>query len=141
MKVIGLNGKIHYLHNFLSKQSKNMAKKQLDLAKAEKQAEFDTIMSLNNPTIKRYYLDKFASSCDGAAVELKAAALPGQKYHVIIPINSMGDEKIYAPKYKDGTKLALVRYPHGGIFEIPILTVDNKTLKLERYYHQILMML
>ena len=117
---------------FLSKQSKNMAKKQLDLAKAEKQAEFDTIKSLNNPTIKRYYLDKFASSCDGASVELKAAALPGQKYHVIIPINSMGDDKIYAPKYKDGTKLALVRYPHGGIFEIPILTVDNKNPKARK---------
>ena len=111
---------------FLSKQSKNMAKKQLDLAKADKAAELDEIMSLTNPTVKKYYLDKFASSCDAAAVDLKAAALPGQKYHVIIPINSMGDDKIYAPNYKDGTKLALIRYPHGGTFEIPILTVDNK---------------
>ena len=111
---------------FLSKQSKNMAKKQLDLAKADKAAELDEIMSLTNPTVKKYYLEKFASSCDAAAVDLKAAALPGQKYHVIIPINSMGDDKIYAPNYKDGTKLALVRYPHGGTFEIPILTVDNK---------------
>lgn len=111
---------------FLAKQSKVMAKKQLDLAKADKEAEFDTIMSLNNPTIKKHYLEKFASECDSAAVSLKAAALPGQKYHVIIPVNSMGDDKIYAPNYKDGTKLALVRYPHGGTFEIPILTVDNK---------------
>ena len=111
---------------FLSKQSKQLAKKQLDLAKADKAAEFDEYMSLNNPTVKKYYLEKFASSCDAAAVDLKAAALPGQKYHVIIPVNSMGDDKIYAPKYKDGTKLALVRYPHGGTFEIPILTVDNK---------------
>ena len=111
---------------FLSKQSNNMAKKQLDLARADKEAEFNDIMSLNNPTIKKYYLEKFASSCDAAAVDLKAAALPGQKYHVIIPVNAMGDNKIYAPNYKDGTKLALVRYPHGGTFEIPILTVDNK---------------
>ena len=111
---------------FLSKQSKQMAKKQLDLAKADKAAELEEIMSLTNPTVKKYYLDKFASSCDSAAVSLKAAALPGQKYHVIIPINSMGDDKVYAPNYKDGTKLALVRYPHGGTFEIPILTVDNK---------------
>lgn len=111
---------------FLAKQSKQMAKKQLDLAKADKAAEFDEIKSLTNPTVKKYYLEKFASSCDAAAVDLKAAALPGQKYHVIIPINSMGDDKIYAPNYKDGTKLALVRYPHGGTFEIPILTVDNK---------------
>ena len=111
---------------FLSKQSKNMARKQLDLAKADKAAELDEIMSLTNPTVKKYYLEKFASSCDAAAVDLKAAALPGQKYHVIIPVNAMGDDKIYAPNYKDGTKLALVRYPHGGTFEIPILTVDNK---------------
>lgn len=111
---------------FLSKQSKELIRKQLNLAKAEKQAEFDEIMSLNNPTIKRYYLEKFASSCDGAAVDLKAAALPGQKYHVIIPINSLGDNYVYAPQYKPGTKLALVRYPHGGIFEIPVLTVTDK---------------
>ena len=111
---------------FLSKQSKYMAKKQLDLAKADKAAELDEIMSLTNATVKKYYLEKFASSCDSAAVDLKAAALPGQKYHVIIPVNSIGDDKIYAPNYKDGTKLALVRYPHGGTFEIPVLTVDNK---------------
>ena len=117
---------------FLAKQSKQLAKKQLDLAKADKMAEFDEIMSLTNPTVKKYYLEKFESSCDSAAVSLKAAALPGQKYHVIIPINSMGDDKIYAPNYKDGTKLALVRYPHGGTFEIPILTVDNKNAKARR---------
>jgi DNA-binding CsgD family transcriptional regulator len=117
---------------FLAKQSKQMAKKQLDLAKADKMAEFEEIKSLTNPTVKKYYLEKFASSCDAAAVDLKAAALPGQKYHVIIPINSMGDDKIYAPNYKDGTKLALVRYPHGGTFEIPILTVDNKNATARR---------
>lgn len=117
---------------FLAKQSKSMAKKQLDLAKADKAAEFDEIMSLTNPTIKKHYLEKFASGCDSAAVSLKAAALPGQKYHVIIPVNSMGDDKVYAPNYKDGTKLALVRYPHGGTFEIPILTVDNKNATARR---------
>ena len=117
---------------FLAKQSKQMAKKQLDLAKADKAAELDEIMSLTNPTVKKYYLEKFASSCDSAAVSLKAAALPGQKYHVIIPVNSMGDDKVYAPNYKDGTKLALIRYPHGGTFEIPILTVDNKNATARR---------
>ena len=111
---------------FLSKQSKQMAKKQLDLAKADKAAEYDEIMSLTNPTVKKYYLEKFASSCDAAAVDLKAAALPGQKYHAILPINSLKDTEVYAPQYKEGTKLALVRYPHGGTFEIPILTVTHK---------------
>ena len=111
---------------FLGKQSLSMAKKQLDLAKADKIAEYDEICSITNPTVKKYFLEKFASSCDSDAVHLQAAALPGQKYHVIVPINSLKDTEVYAPNYADGTKLALVRYPHGGTFEIPILTVNNK---------------
>ena len=111
---------------FLAKQSLNMVKKQLSLAKADRQAEFDEIMALNNPTIKKHLLNKFADSCDSAAVSLKAAALPGQKYHVIVPNNTLKDTEIYAPGYDSGTKLALIRYPHGGTFEIPILTVNNK---------------
>ena len=111
---------------FLSKQNKTLAEKQLNLAKADKLAEYDDICSLTNPTIKKHLLEKFADSCDSAAVHLKAAALPGQKYHVIIPVNTLKDNEIYAPNYKDGTKLALIRYPHAGTFEIPILTVNNK---------------
>ena len=111
---------------FLGKQSKPMAKKQLDLAKADKYAEYEEICSLTNPTIKKHLLGKFADTCDSAAVHLKAAALPGQKYHVIIPINTLKDNEVYAPGYENGTKLALIRYPHGGTFEIPILTVNNK---------------
>ena len=111
---------------FLSKQSLNMAKKQLNLAAADKMAEFDEICSLTNPTVKKHLLSSFAEDCDSAAVHLKAAALPGQKYHVIIPIPSMKDNEVYAPRYENGTKLALIRYPHGGTFEIPIVTVNNK---------------
>ena len=111
---------------FLSKQSLSLAKKQLDLAKIDRQAEYDEIMSLTNPTVKKYYLQKFADKCDGAAIDLKAASLPGQKYHVILPNNTLKDNEVYAPGYKDGTKLALIRYPHGGTFEIPICTVNNK---------------
>lgn len=111
---------------FLSKQSLPMAKKQLDIAKADKLAEFEDIKSLENPTIKKHFLNKFADNCDKAAVELKAAALPGQKYHVIIPLPSLKDNEIYAPNYENGTKLALIRYPHGGTFEIPKLVVNNK---------------
>ena len=111
---------------FLSKQSLSLAKKQLDLAASDKMAEFDEICSLTNPTIKKHLLSKFADECDSAAVHLQAAALPGQKYHVIIPVNSLSDTEVYAPNYENGTKLALIRYPHGGTFEIPILTVNNK---------------
>ena len=111
---------------FLSKQSLSMAKKQLKIAQDDKQAEFDEYCQLNNPTVKKYLLNKFADECDSAAVHLQGAALPGQKYHVIIPINTLKDTEIYAPGYESGTQLALVRYPHGGTFEIPILTVNNK---------------
>ena len=111
---------------FLSKQSMPMIKKQLGLAIADKTAEYDEIMSLNNPTVKKHFLNSFAEDCDKAAAHLQAAALPGQKYHVIIPNNTLKDNEIYAPGYEQGTKLALVRYPHGGTFEIPICTVNNK---------------
>lgn len=111
---------------FLSKQNITLAKKQLNLAAADKMAEFDEINSLTNPTVKKYLLSSFADDCDAAAVHLKAAALPGQKYHVIMPVTTMKDDEVYAPRYADGTKLALIRYPHGGTFEIPILTVNNK---------------
>ena len=111
---------------FLGKQSRAMAKKQLDLAKKDKLAEYDEYCKLENPTIKKHLLEKFADNCDAAAVHLKAAALPGQKYHVIVPINTLKDTEIYAPGYEPGTKLALIRYPHGGLFEIPILTVTHK---------------
>lgn len=111
---------------FLGKQSRTLAKKQLDLAKKDKVAEFEEYSNLTNPTIKKHMIEKFADSCDSAAVHLKAAALPGQKYHVIIPVNTLKDNEVYAPNYKSGTKLALIRYPHGGTFEIPILTVNNR---------------
>lgn len=111
---------------FLSKQSLPMAKKQLGLAIADKESEFEEICSLTNPTVKKHLLQSFADDCDKAAVHLQAAALPGQKYHVIIPISSLKDTEVYAPNYENGSKLALIRYPHGGTFEIPILTVNNK---------------
>lgn len=111
---------------FLSKQNLSLVKKQLDLAISDKVAEFDEISSLTNPTIKKSLLKSFADDCDSAAVHLKAAALPRQKYQVILPITSMKDNEVYAPNYKNGETVALIRYPHGGTFEIPILTVNNK---------------
>lgn len=111
---------------FLSKQSKQLAKRQLDLTLADKRSEFDDIMSLTNPTIKRRLLYSFADDCDAAAVHLKATKFPDQKYKVILPLNSIKDTEVYAPSYKDGITVALVRYPHAGTFEIPILKVNNK---------------
>lgn len=111
---------------FLSKQPLTLAKKQLGLAIEDKVAEYDEICSLTNPTVKKRLLNSFADDCDSAAVHLYAAALPRQKYHVIIPIPSLKDNEVYAPNYHDGEQVALIRYPHGGTFEIPILKVNNK---------------
>ena len=117
---------------FLSKQSTSLAQRQLGLAAKDKQAEFDEICSLNNPTVKKKLLQDFSDGCDSAAVHLYAAALPRQKYHVIIPMPSLKDNEIYAPNYDNGEKVALVRYPHGGTFEIPICVVNNKNPKAKK---------
>ena len=111
---------------FLSKQPMQLINKQLNTAIADKQAEFDDIMSINNPTVKKQLLTSFADDCDSTAVHLEAAALPRQKYQVILPVSSMKDNEVYAPNYQDGETVALVRFPHAGTFEIPVLTVNNK---------------
>lgn len=111
---------------FLSKQSKEMIDKQLKLSIDDKRAEFDEIMALDNPVVKRKLLTSFAEDCDSTAEDLSAAALPRQSYRVILPMTTISDNEVYAPTYRDGEKVALIRFPHGGIFEIPILTVNNK---------------
>lgn len=114
---------------FLSKQTYGLAKQQLDIAFKDKKAELQTIQSITNPIIKKELLDEFANSCDHDSVHLKAAALPRQAYKVILPMTKLSENEIYAPTYKDGEQVALVRYPHGGTFEIPLLTVNNKNVQ------------
>lgn len=129
------NQKDRLASQFLSKQSLQLAKKQLNLAAANRKEEFETIMSMTNPAIKKKLLKDFADGCDAAAVELHAAALPRQSWKVILPISDMKDNEIYAPTYKNGEKVVLVRYPHGGIFEIPELTVNNKQATANKVMH------
>lgn len=117
---------------FLSKQPHHLAKQQLKLAIDDKKMEFEEICALTNPTVKKRLLQAFSDDCDSAAVHLQAAAFPRQKYHVIIPIPTMKDNEVYAPKYENGERVALVRYPHGGTFEIPILTVNNKQINAKK---------
>ena len=111
---------------FLSKQPIKLIQTQLDLTYADAADEFAEICALTNPTVKKKLLMDFADECDSAVVHLKAAALPRQSTQVILPLTQIGENEIYAPNYPNGEKVALVRYPHGGTFEIPILTVNNK---------------
>lgn len=73
---------------FLSKQSLTLIKKQLGLAKADKQAEYDEICSLTNPTVKKALLKSFAVDCDAAAVHLQAAGVTSSEVSGNSPINN-----------------------------------------------------
>lgn len=110
----------------LSKQRPDLAKKQLDLAYAERFDEYDSISKLENVVVKEKLLLAFADECDSASSHLKAAALPRQASHVLLPFPDMNENEVYAPNYRDGEKVVLIRYPHGGTFEIPELVVNNK---------------
>jgi len=111
---------------FLSKQPMELINRQLNLAKLDKQQEFEEICALTNPEVKKNLLSSFADDCDAASVHLKAAALPNESYKVILPLTSIKDTEVYAPHLENGSEVALVRFPHAGQFEIPILTVNNK---------------
>lgn len=112
---------------FLSKQSPALAKRQLEKTYDRRKREFDEINQLTNPTVKKKLLNDFADSADSAAVHLKAAALPRMRgWHVILPIESMKPTEIYAPNFNNGERVVLIRHPHGGTFEIPELTVNNR---------------
>lgn len=110
---------------FLSKQPVPFAKKQLELLRDAKAEEFEELKKLTNPVVKRQLLMEFADSCDSASVSMEAAALPRQATAVIRPIPSLKDNEIYAARFNDGEEVALVRFPHGGTFEIPVLKVNN----------------
>lgn len=111
---------------FLSKQAPLLAKKQLDMAYEQKRNELNGILALNNPAVKKMLLEKFADGADSSAWHLKAAHLPRQMSHVILPIPSMKPTEIYAPNFRHGERVVLVRHPHGGVFEIPELVVNNR---------------
>ena len=117
---------------FLVKQSNDLIKRQLNASIADKQAEYEEICNLTNPTIKKKLLENFANECDSSAVYLKAAALPNQKYQVILPIPSLKDNECYAPNFKDGETVALVRFPHEGTYQIPILKVNNNNKEAKK---------
>jgi len=111
----------------LSKQSPDLAKSQLDVTFERRREEFDKIKDLTNPKIRQKLLDTFADETDAAAVHLQAANMPRQATKVILPSTHVKPTEIYAPTFDDGERVVLVRYPHAGTFEIPELTVNNRS--------------
>lgn len=117
---------------FLSKQPKKLIENQLNLTIADYKAQYDEIMRYDNPTVKKKLLNDFADTVEGTSMTLKASAFPGQSTKVILPINKIKETEAYCPTYENGTRLALIRYPHAGTFEIPIVTVNNKNVSGKR---------
>lgn len=110
----------------LSKQTPELAQQQLRKLQDRKKEEYDEIMALTNPNVRRKLLEEFADSADSAAVHLKAASINGQSTKVIMPIRSLKNDEVYAPTYENGERVVLIRFPHGGTFEIPELKVNNR---------------
>ena len=110
---------------FLSKQPMQLIKQQLDLTYADYNSQYDEISKIPNPTVRKKMLEEFAGECDSATIHLQAAALPRQQTRVILPVTQLKENEVYAPYLKNGEKVSLIRYPHGGTFEIPQLTVNN----------------
>ena len=119
-------------HQFLAKQDIPLIKRQLNEAYAEKQAEYNDILALTNPIIRRYYLKEFGDQCDSDAVYMKGASLPGQKWKVLIPTTKLKDNEVYDPSHNNGEEVALIRFPHQGTYEIPICRVNNKNPELQQ---------
>ncbi len=112
---------------FLSKQPINLIHQQIDASIQSKREEFEEIMNLTNPVVKKKLLGTFADDCDATAVELSVQGFKNQAFQVLLPVPDLKKDEIYAPNYDNGDTVALVRYPHGGIFEIPILRVNNNS--------------
>lgn len=117
---------------FLSKQPVKLINQQINLSIAEKKSELSDIMNLTNPVIKKKMLIDYANKCDSNASDLSVKGFKNQACQVILPITSLKETECYAPNYKDGDTLALIRYPHGGTFEIPILKVNNKNAQAKK---------
>ena len=110
---------------FLSKQNIMLIRKQLELSKKEHFADFEEAKSITIPALRQKMLEDFAESCDYDAAHLRAAKFPGQCMQVLLPVPELNDNECFAPRFKNGEQVAVIRYPHAGIFEIPVLTVNN----------------
>ena len=113
---------------FLSKQPVSVVHERLKATMKQVQDEYDSIQKVTNPVIKKQLLESFTSDLESKQVHLKAAAPKGFQGHVILPVPDMKENEVFAPNYKNGDRVVLVRYPHGGRFEMPELTVNNNSI-------------
>ena len=118
----------------LAKQSPELIKSQLDFTYERQRAELEQIKNLTNPQVKRRLLESFGDETDSKAVHLKAAEMPRQATKVILPSNHVKPTEVFAPTFDNGERVALLRFPHAGRFEIPVLTVNNKSREARKLF-------
>lgn len=111
---------------FLGKQRPELIRSQLKEAYDIRKDAFDEIGQMTNPAVRKKLYSSFADDCDSAAVHLKGASMPRQRSQVILPMPWLKENECYAPNYRDGESVVLIRYPHSGLFEIPELRVNNR---------------
>ena len=116
----------------LAKQPQSLIKEQLGVTRKETRQRLDEINAITNPVIRKKKLADYADQIDSDAVELRAAAMPHQKTAVILPVPKMSDREVYAPGFETGERVVLIRFPHGGRFEIPELIVNNNVPAAKR---------
>lgn len=113
----------------LSKQPIKLVKDRLDATMDVIDSRISELNKLTNPVVKRHFMEAYADELGSKTRSLKVEAIPRSKNHVLLPFPDMKPNEVYAPNYKNGEKVVLIRHPHGGTFEIPELTVNNKTTK------------
>lgn len=111
---------------FLSKQDLKLIKDQTKLNLEFKKTSYEDIMNVQNAAVREKLLLDFAEETDKSAYELRGAALPGQSSKVILPVPSLKDGECYAPTFPDGEDLILVRFPHEGTYQIPVVKNNIK---------------
>jgi hypothetical protein len=116
----------------LAKQPHSLIKSQLKVTRDEVDNRLKEIESITNAVVRRKAYEDLADRIDSDAVDLRAAAMPRQKTQVIIPMPKMNKGEIYAPQFETGERVVLIRYPHGGRFEIPEVTVNNNNRTAKR---------
>lgn len=109
----------------LAKQPHSLIKSQLEVTRQSVKDRIAEIDRITNPVVRKKAFEDFAEKIDSDAVDLRAAAMPRQLTQVIIPMPKMNKGEIYAPRFETGERVVLIRYPHGGRFEIPEVTVNN----------------
>ncbi len=116
---------------FLSKQNYSLVRDRLKATVKATNEEYETILKIENPVLQRQLLEDFAGSCQTRARQLKAKGTAGACAQVLMPSADVKPNEIYAPNFKDGDRVVLVRYPHAGRFELAELTVNNHNQSAE----------